>query len=128
VLIAEKTPHRNARDFGLRGEELVAQHLRTDGFSIVARNYRRQYGEIDIVASKDDLLLFVEVKARVASPFGMDHLVSPAKQRKLGMVAREFIVQHNVINKVCRFDVALLECRDNTLSLNYIDNAFSCDE
>ena len=47
---------------GDHAEQLVCQHLLDNGFVIVARNYRKRYGEIDIIAKKNDLLVFVEVK------------------------------------------------------------------
>jgi len=113
---------------GFCGEEAVARHLASAGFAILARNYRQLYGEIDIIASKGDRLLFVEVKVRAPSPFGLDHLVPPAKQRKIGMVAREFMGRYDVTDKVCRFDVALLERQRDHFCLSYIENAFTCDE
>jgi len=122
------TPPATAREFGVYGEELVTQHLQRYGYTIMARNYRQQYGEIDIIAGKSELLLFVEVKARVASVFGTDHLVPPAKQRKLAMVAREFMVRHDVVDKVCRFDVAVVERQGCAVNISYIENAFVGDE
>jgi len=113
---------------GLCGEELVARCLQDQGFTILARNYRQQYGEIDIIASKDERLLFVEVKVRAPSPFGLDHLVPPSKQRKIGMVAREFMGRYDITKKVCQFDVALLERQHDQFFLSYIENAFACDE
>jgi len=112
---------------GDQGEELVAQQLADRGFCILARNYRKQYGEIDIVASRGNTLAFVEVKVRAPSAFGFGHLVPIGKQRKISMVAREYLGQHNITDKVCQFDVALLEYRSGHLSLyEYVDNAFVC--
>jgi len=116
------------KQVGDQGEELVAQRLLDDGFIIVARNYRQQYGEIDIIAARAEVLAFVEVKVRARSPFGLDHLVPPAKQRKIGMVAREFLSSNNIIDKVCQFDVALIEHCGDHCGLTYIENAFTCDE
>jgi len=118
----------DTRSIGMRGEEVVVQHLIHDGFSVCARNYRQQYGEIDIIARKGDLLVFVEVKLRAASPFGLDHLVSRAKQRRISMVAREYMGRHNITNKVCQFDVALIERQGDGCYLTYIENAFVGDE
>jgi len=116
------------KQVGDRGEELVAKRLLDDGFTILARNYRQQYGEIDIIAANEESLRFVEVKVRRSSPFGLDHLVPPAKQRKIGMVAREFLSSNTITNKACQFDVALIEWHGDSYTLKYIDNAFSCDE
>ena len=54
----------SSRGLGRRGEELAAQYLTAQGYTIVRRNYRAPRGEIDIIASRDGVLLFVEVKYR----------------------------------------------------------------
>lgn len=48
---------------GRLGENLAVKHLENKGFSIVERNYLKKYGEIDIIAQKDDVLHFIEVKS-----------------------------------------------------------------
>ena len=49
---------------GKNGEDAVAKHLEKNGFFIVAKNYRKNLGEIDIIASKKQTICFVEVKTR----------------------------------------------------------------
>ena len=58
------------RSLGRRGEDVAAEHLRSLGFTIVGRNVRTRYGEIDIIAREGDTLVFVEVKARRGIRFG----------------------------------------------------------
>lgn len=52
---------------GSLGEKLATRFLKERGFNIVETNYRKKWGEIDIIAEKDDVLHFVEVKATVSS-------------------------------------------------------------
>ena len=52
-------------DFGIQGEDIAIQHLRTKGYDILDKNWRSGHKEIDIIARKDDTIVFVEVKARV---------------------------------------------------------------
>ena len=54
------------REIGLRGEDIAREHLEALGFSIVSRNFRTRFGEIDLVAKDGDTIVFVEVKAREA--------------------------------------------------------------
>lgn len=111
--------------FGHQSELLVADHLRHQGFKILELNYKKFFGEIDIIAQKKDLIVFVEVKARRNSQISMHELVRPSKQHKIIMVAQSYIGLHNLHDKVCRFDVALLHIIESKQpELTYIPNAF----
>ena len=109
------------KKLGQQGEDLVARTLEQQGFVIEARNYRKRYGEIDLIASKKELLIFVEVKRRAQKYFDLEYLITPSKQRKIIMVAKEYIVRYNQDQKVCRFDVALIVGDQ----LTYLPNAFN---
>ena len=67
---------------GKKGEDIVAKKLKSEGFSILHRNYRKRFGEIDIIAVKKDLLIFVEVKMRKNPLFDLSYLIVPSKQKK----------------------------------------------
>lgn len=108
------------KQFGQEGEERVARYLEQRGFVIEKKNYRKQFGEIDLIASNKEILLFVEVKRRRRSYFDLSFLITPRKQKKIIMVAKEYIARYNHELKECRFDVALL---DND-QLTYMPNAF----
>ena len=51
-------------DIGKKGENLVAEYLKSKGFTVIKRNYKDRYGEVDIIAEDGDNLVFVEVKTR----------------------------------------------------------------
>lgn len=113
---------------GKKGEDITVDFLRKKGFIIFKRNYHSRFGEIDIIAEKGDLLLFVEVKTRFENS-----LVSPAqavdliKQNRIKQTAKDF-VSKTYIDYRCRFDVAQVTVkeadREYKYSLNYIKNAF----
>lgn len=110
--------------FGNEAELFVARELERQGFVITARNYKKFYGEIDVIAQKKDLLVFVEVKVRRAGLEHMAELVPYAKQHKIGLVARTYMTQFQVNDKYCRFDVALVFAGNSGFQLQYIENAF----
>jgi len=111
--------------FGNVGENIVANKLKKDGFSILHRNYKKRYGEIDIIAAKKDLLIFVEVKMRKNPLFDLCYLISFSKQKKIIAVAKEYIARYDCLRKICRFDVALIKGTKENYKLTYISNAFT---
>lgn len=115
--------------FGKESEQLVADYLSNQGFKILELNYKKFFGEIDIIAYKKDLIAFVEVKARKNSKISLHSLILPSKQKKIIKVAMSYMGSHNIDEKICRFDVALLHLIDGKApELTYIPNAFSQTE
>jgi putative endonuclease len=112
---------------GNRGEDIASQFLEDNGYRIVRRNYRYStFGEIDIIASKDGVLVFVEVKTYRTEEFGEPAmLVNQRKQDQLRKIAQIYLLQCK-IDQDCRFDVIGIKLsKDGTGSLvNHIENAF----
>ena len=80
---------------GAAGEILAARFLRNNGYTILASNYRTRLGEIDIIATDDQYIAFVEVKAREETGlFAPREAVTPAKQRRILQTAALFLQQH----------------------------------
>ncbi len=107
---------------GAIGEQLVAEHLQKQGFTIVARNYRKMYGEIDLIATKGTLLVFVEVKTRRRHTVDLAEVIVPSKQRKIVLTAKTFLAEHPYHQHDCRFDVALVET--DSAQIQYMPSAF----
>ena len=62
--------HQN-KTIGVKGENMASDYLESHSYNIIQRNFRaKQYGELDIIAQKGDLLVFVEVKTRIGNEFG----------------------------------------------------------
>lgn len=72
-------------EFGGWAEDYVAQYLRSKGYRVLENNYRKPWGEIDIITEKEGILIFVEVKASKddISGFEPENRVSPEKIRRL---------------------------------------------
>ena len=82
-------------DLGQRGEAAARDFLERQGYTILDTNYRCPWGEVDIVASQDDVLVFVEVRARRGSAMGSpEESVTPAKGRRLIMTAQHYLQSH----------------------------------
>ena len=121
-----KNPINSTKNLGNAGELFVVQHLENQGFTIRAQNYRKFFGEIDIIASKKNLYVFVEVKTRKSDAMAMGQLISPSKQQKIIKTAQTFIAEQQLGgDHICRFDVALLVKNDINFSMEYIENAFT---
>jgi putative endonuclease len=113
-------------NLGSYGEQLVVNWLIKNGFAIKEQNYRLKYGEIDLIACKDEVIAFIEVKLRKSHYFGLSQVITPSKQRKIIKAAKEYCAKNHFVNKVYRFDVALVEQKENgNFEINYIPNAFN---
>ncbi len=114
------------KQFGNASEDLVTQYLIKQGFVILERNYKKFFGEIDIIARQSNVIAFIEVKARKKENF-MYQLVDTRKQHKIGMVARLFIstLADNYDKYVYRFDVALVSGDEGKQNITYIPNAYT---
>ncbi|MCL4229326.1 YraN family protein [Candidatus Dependentiae bacterium] len=113
------------KQYGHDGETRVCKILQDQGFIILARNYLTRGGELDVIARKQDLVVFVEVKTRVKSLFDLSTVITHAKQRKILQAAEQFLIVHRLEDVECRFDVALLESDEQgILRLTYLSDAF----
>lgn len=109
VLLGRRSARAKHLRIGETGEELAYFHLRTLGYTIVARNFRspRRKGEIDLIGWNDGVLCFIEVKTRSRRDFvPAEAAVDEAKQRELRYVAREYLRRvHTEGELAYRFDV-----------------------
>lgn len=112
---------------GARGEKVAADFLKTKGFKIIERNFRCKHGEIDLIATKDEYLVFVEVKSRQASKQQVSPLISvtKAKQEKLKLLGSYFLQVKKIASRQPRFDVVGITFQpDYQFVLEHIENAF----
>ena len=114
--------HSSKATIGAQGETRIADYLEKNGFSILKRNFTVRVGEVDIIACKNELLVFVEVKTRSNVYFNTSEVITPSKQKKIVLAAKTFLIQNNFQDKVYRFDVALVEKK--SAEITYIPNAF----
>ena len=98
------------RALGRLGEDLAAKHLQNLGYVLLERNYRCEYGEVDIVAQDRERLAFVEVRARRGNAFGTpEESVTPRKQQRLATVARNYLEEKGLSDVAWGIDVVAVE-------------------
>lgn len=112
------------KQLGDSGEIAVQNYLKKDGFKIIANNYKCRWGEIDIIASKKEVLAFIEVKTRKNKYFPISNVVTYSKQQKIIRTAKIFIQKNNISDKIYRFDVSTVVFNNDKFDINYISNAF----
>lgn len=94
------------KELGARSEQLAAHYLKERGYTIVKRNYRTSFGEIDLICEQRDLIIFVEVRSKRSLRYGTGaESVNQKKQRKIRRVAEQFLLHMNWMNRRIRFDV-----------------------
>lgn len=111
------------REIGDFGEELTVSYLEKKGYRILDRNYSKPFGEIDVIAIKDDLIAFVEVKTRKSDDFAYAaEAVDFYKQQRIRRASQAYLVENDMTDFLMSFDVS--EIYLDTRKINYIENAF----
>jgi putative endonuclease len=110
---------------GRRGEALAARHLEDLGYRIVARNFRCPYGELDLIATTEEYLVFVEVKTRSArTAYHPSISVTPRKVAKLRQLGLYYLGAHPAPRLQPRFDVISVVLGGAGPEVEHIVNAF----
>lgn len=111
---------------GVWGEIFTARYLRDNGYKILTSNYYCRFGELDLVASKNGVISFIEVKTRNQSTdIRPMEAVDEGKRERVKMAAKSFL-NYSKLNGEMRFDVCEVYLDDNNklTGINYIENAF----
>jgi putative endonuclease len=102
-----------SRAAGAVAEQVAAEYLQRAGFSILEQNFTIKGGEIDLVCDDAGTLVFVEVRARSRHDYGTpEETISATKRRRIILAARHYLVQRNIEDRACRFDVIAIEGDD----------------
>ena len=116
----------NNKVLGAFGEEIACNYLKSNGYRILERNFSCRAGEVDIIASQDDMIVFVEVKTRSSERYGSpSEAVSAAKQGKIVKTALYYMQSKRLLDYMCRFDVIeIIPEVENRYQINLIKDAF----
>ena len=116
---------------GQLGETLAVRYLLDQGYAVVERNYRKRFGEVDIIAREQQTLVFIEVKTRNSQQYGSPFdAVDGRKQRQLTRIARDYLQTHRHDEGEARFDViaVILDKQQALVTIDHLKNAFDCSE
>lgn len=105
------------------GEKLAEAYLVSHGYRILGKNYKTALGEIDIIATDETTLIFVEVKTRRSLEYGYpSQAVTYIKQKKISQVAAQYIKRFKLFDVPVRFDI--IEVYLSSSEINHIEGAF----
>ena len=111
--------YTNLHTIGDNGELLALDFLENNGFTIIEHKYRfRRFGEIDIIAQKENLIVFIEVKTRFSERFGGAlYSIGPKKKNTILKTARKFISENDkLITKKTIFRFDLIAIKNETIT------------
>ena len=121
---------KNVKEFnkfkGDAGETIASVWLEENGFKIVQMNYQNKHGEIDIIATKDEVYHFVEVKMRVKDSYGRGReAVGPAKQKRIRTAAQYYLIENGLHDAVYScFDVVEISGWFDNYEIEFLENCY----
>ena len=110
---------------GQKGEAIAEMYLTKLGYEILERNFRSRFGELDLVARYQDIIIFVEVKTRTTIRQGLPcEAVNREKQYRLRRMARYYLMTTGQSGEACRMDVIEIILQGNGTLIRQITDAF----
>lgn len=112
------------KEKGDQGEELAAKYLEKRGYNIIARKWKHERFELDLIAENATHIVFVEVKTRYSNTYGEPwEAVNKAKRKKICISADAYIRECNT-SKEPRFDIVSIIKTGGVFSVEHIEEAF----
>lgn len=111
----------NKKKIGTIGEKIAQTYLKKSGYKIISTNYYTISGEIDIIAIKNENLVFIEVKTRTSMNYGQpSEAVNNIKKKHMKHSAAIFLTHNNYCRHIIRFDVIEIFLMDGKCKINHI--------
>lgn len=110
---------------GKKGEDIAVDFLKKKGYTILERNYRKKYAEIDIICVKNNTLVFVEVKTRTSTAYGTPfESITPWKLRPVMRLAAYYQMTHTQLPTFMRIDAigVALNALDKVEEIEHLEN------
>ena len=112
----------NTRRFGIIGEKIAQGYLVKKGYEILETNFYTKRGEIDIIAKKDNCIIFTEVKTRTNLNYGTPAMaVNSSKKKNIKFVAKIFLSLNRLKEYEVRFDVIEVLIMEGKCKINHIE-------
>ena len=117
----------NRKQKGSFGEQQAERFLQKNGYAVLAKNFRSIKGEVDIIATRGEEIVFVEVKyGRTYDPSSLEYSVDAKKQKRIIDTSKYFLLKHPEYNLYQqKYDVIFFS--GITSEILHIDNAFNGD-
>ena len=119
MAVGKRADAANKR-LGARGEIQARKYLKKAGWKILESNYKNPFGEVDIIARKEDVIAFIEVKTRLSDKYGQPSEAVTASRKKKYISAAKYYFAGRETDTTVRFDI--IEILQG--EINYIENAF----
>jgi putative endonuclease len=114
-----------SHEYGRICESIAARHLASSGWTIVVRNYRFGHREIDIIARREDVVAFVEVKGRSAAGFGHPlESITRMKRAEIERVAMQWVARYGTSRDVYRFDAIAVSGAGDDVVVEHVEDAW----
>ena len=113
---------------GRVGEYIVSAFLEKKGYTILERNWRTPYGEIDLIAQHGEVIIFVEVKTRASSSLGPPEIsITPRKGEHMRCAAEHYIQQHPELTNDWRVDAVTVQIQagDTPPLIDHFENVIA---
>lgn len=115
-----------SNNIGKLGEVKAVEYLKSHNYSILKTNYHSRYGEIDIIAEKNNIICFIEVKTRKKNAYiTPSEFVNHSKQNKIMMTANSYIISNFSEKFSYRFDIIeVFHYNSYIFEINHLKGAF----
>ena len=124
--IRNRSLKRNSHQQGQKAEQLALQHLQKQGLQLIRQNFHSRQGELDLIMSQGENIVFIEVRQRSQISHGSAlESISRQKQQRIIYTAHYYLQQHpKQANRPCRFDVVAIDGKENQEKIQWLQNAF----
>ena len=106
---------------GKRGEDEAVKYLERKGYRIIERNFMCRQGEIDIIALDEDYIVFIEIKSRSSTEYGLpSEAVTERKIKHMLKAIQYYLCKRNLENENIRIDVIEMYANEEKFDINHI--------
>ncbi|GAI97047.1 unnamed protein product, partial [marine sediment metagenome] len=111
---------------GKFGEDLAAKHLESKGYKIIERNWTCHWGELDLIAEKDEVLVFVEVKFRTNTSYGETYeYIDSKKKKRLMRSIEQYLLKKDKFDVCWRLDAVCLTKVPGRVEIEHFEDALN---
>lgn len=106
---------------GKRGEDEAVKYLENKGYKVIERNFLCRQGEIDVIALDNDYIVFVEIKARTSTDYGLpSESVTKRKIKHITKAIQYYLYKRNLEKENIRIDVIEMYANGDKFNINHI--------